>query len=263
MRRVYALLVRLSLHSPISVFVPLTSISADSFLLPPPTTLVGAIAYPYFRLRGSYMELVNDCSPAVELVEQGKVLYAAAAPVYTYVTFRTVERVYQHIYLRKDYWSRLEMAYTIAARRCTLTDQLYAFYLITDPELIRCAYGIVRVGRKEGLVSVEEVIFEEASKIIRDDTECETRFYFPRAIAQDYDRDAGVIERLPRLTPENFRKSISDPRSIPYEEYVVPSPLSLKPVSVILGERGVVMTMATSTELLCIPVPREVLEHGR
>lgn len=259
MREVYAVVAKLTLHSPLSFFTPFTTTSADTFLLPPPTSLVGALAYPYFRARGYHPELIGGSSPAVELIKPPRrVLYAAAAPVLTYSRFRTVERVYQHIYLRREYQRNIGMAYTVAARGCVLTNQLYAFYLVTDPELAEYAYGIVRIGRKEGLTSVEEVVCEELSKIAQDESSCKTRFYFPKAIALDYAN--AVIERMPRLDPLNFEKRISDPRMIPYEDYVAPSPFALEPVSVTLNERGLLLFVTMSNESLYIPVPREVLE---
>ncbi|MEM4810858.1 MAG: type I-A CRISPR-associated protein Cas5a [Thermofilum sp.] len=263
MKGVYALLVKLTLHSPISVFMPLVSLSAESFLLPPPTTLVGALAYPYFRKMGSQAveQLIDGASPACTLLEPPrKVLYAAAAPASAYSKFMTVERVYQHVYLRKYYWADREKAYTVAVRGCSLIDQLYVFYLVTDLALVESAYGITRIGRKEGLASVEEVVLEEASKVIHDTSVCETRFYFPKSIADNYSRGTGVVVRMPRLVPENFRKNISDPSRIPYEEYIVPSPFTLQPVSVILNDRGAVVAVDMLGERLCIPVPREVLE---
>ncbi|MEM1690680.1 MAG: type I-A CRISPR-associated protein Cas5a [Thermofilaceae archaeon] len=260
MSGVYALLVKVTLHSPILVHMPLTSLSAESFPLPPPTTLVGALAYPYFRARGSQAELLDDgASPARALLGlSGKVLYAAAAPGSAYSKFTTVERVYQHIYLREGYWADRERAYTVAVKGCTLTDQLYAFYLVTDPELVESAYGIARIGKKEGLASVEEVVFEEVSKVVLDTSVCETRFYFPKSIADDY--SAGVVVRMPRLDPENFTKRTLDPLRIPCEEYVVPSPFTLKPISVVLNERGAVVAMDAAGESLRIPVPRGVLK---
>lgn len=249
-----AVLVELELHSPFSLFVPLTSKASETYPLPPPTTLAGALAYPYFRSRGSLAELEDGVPPVVRLLEDGKLLYAAAAPVGGYVISRAVERIYQHIYLRGEYWRDPERAYSIAPRSLSWINGLVALYIVADPELAKCAHGIVRLGRKETLVSVGRVVVKDVREVRGDSSACFTRFYFPLGIADDYDRSGSLIVSMPALRRENFEK-----RGEPVlEEFVVPRPPALEPLPVVVNAEGAIL----SIEGVEVPVPRRALQGG-
>jgi CRISPR-associated protein Cas5a/b/c len=253
----YALLVEVVPHSPISVFVPFSSAAAESYLLPPPTTLVGALAYAYLRAQGSVRELEDGASAAVKLLE--KVDYAAAGVWGGYMFFRAAEKVYQHPYLRTEYWSNLDMAYTVAPRAASLFNRLLLLYIVKDESLAKYAYGIVRVGRKEGLVSVANVICEDVESVERANV-CSTRFYFPRRIARDYSREFCEIQLLPTLSEKNFEKRVSRAEEVDREEFVVPKPPGLDTIAVTLNEQGVALKLKASTGVVEVPVPRSSVE---
>jgi CRISPR-associated protein Cas5a/b/c len=252
----YALLVEVIPHSPISVFVPFSSAAAESFLLPPPTTLVGALAYAYLRAQGSVRELEDGASAAVKLLE--KVEYAAAGVWGGYVFFRAAERIYQHPYLRSEYQRDLGTAYTVAPRAASLFNRLLLLYIVKDESLAKYAYGIVRVGRKEGLVSVANVACEDVESLERANA-CSTRFYFPRRIARDY---GGFyeIQLLPTLSEKNFEKRASRAEEVDREEFVVPKPPGLDAIAVTLNEQGVALRLEASTGVVEVPVPRSAVE---
>lgn len=253
----HVLLVEVAPHSPVSVFVPLSSAAAESFLLPPPTTLVGALAYAYLRTQGSVKELEDGASAAARLLE--KVDYAAAGVLNGYMVFRTVERVYQHPYLRSEHRREMGMAYTVAPRAAALYNRLLLLYITRDRDLARYAYGITRVGRKEGLVSVLNVVCEEVGKVVSPSTACSTTFYFPKSIADSLS-GPHEVQRLPVLSRRNFEKQVRTIEDLDREEFVVPKPPALSKLSVTLNKEGAVLRVETSVGLVEVPVPRAAIE---
>lgn len=138
-----------------------------------------------------------------------KMLYAAAGAE-GWIPARDAERIYQLIYQRRERWNSLELAYTIGIRGNTyyVNDKLYLLYILADRELADYAYGIIRIGRKENLVSVEEIIVEELDKTIKSVGKgaFETYFYLPEEVAVCTNHE---IISLPKLTKENFTKTMS------------------------------------------------------
>jgi hypothetical protein len=59
--------------------------------------------------------------------------------------------------------------------------RLLIFLLLRDEELVRYLYGIVRIGRKETIASVEEVVVDEPV-LVKDTSICHP-FYYPEGIA--------------------------------------------------------------------------------
>jgi len=201
----YAVLVKTRAPAGVSVYYPLTTTAAPSYPLPPPTTLAGALAYPYIRT-GKSIELIEEagetCSSTILILD--KIVYAAAGAE-GWMPAKDVERIYQLIYQKKERWSSLELAYTVGVRGNIyyLDDKLYLLYILINKELANYAYGITRIGRKENLVSVEDVTVEELSKVIKSigSGTFETYFYLPEEIAICTNHE---IISLPKLTKENF-----------------------------------------------------------
>ncbi|MHB9301897.1 type I-A CRISPR-associated protein Cas5a [Thermofilum pendens] len=247
----YAVLVELEARFPISVSIPFVLTSSDSYPLPPPTTLVGALAYPYLRVKGQYSEYLDGFSPAKELL--GKVVYASAGVASMYTVSRTVERVLQAPYLQPHNLRSVDMFYTVGTRMLVYTDALYAFYVVNDPDLVKCAYGIFRLGRKESLVSVSKVVAEPLDKVLSYETEACTRFYFPKKIS---DNLLGPYEEIdmPVLDESNYRGS-TKPLT---ERFVVPPPFEEREVCVELNNEGAVVEIATERGAVGIPIPRRV-----
>lgn len=206
----YVALAKVRAPTGISIYYPLTTTSAPNYPLPPPTTLVGALAYPYLRTK-IFVELVEDSenvySPAILILD--KVIYATAGAE-GWTVSKDAERVYQLIYQRKDRWKSLEYAYSVGVRGSVyyLHDKLYLLYILTDKELTNYIYGITRIGRKESLVSIEDVIVEELEKTIKavGSGTFETYFYLPEEIATCVNSE---IIALPKLTKENLGRATS------------------------------------------------------
>lgn len=246
----YAVLVKLKVPYGISVYYPQATTTAPAYPLPPPTTLVGALAYPYLRkISNSEVELVGGrpYSPARKLL--GKVLYASAGAE-GYSVSRDVERVFQAIYLRREYWGRAEMLYTIGVRGVIyyLDDNLYLLYVVSDRSLADYAYGIVRLGRKESIVTVEDVIIEKIEDVVKavGRGSFKTIFYYPIRVATGCQEGAYIVH-MPKLSEVNFT-STKLPET---EEYCVPRGV----VASELREGGALVSIGE----LDIPVPREVV----
>ena len=266
----YVVLVEITPHSPISVFSPLSSVAAESFLLPPPTTLVGALAFACFRSQGDTREAETReegarkeeqrISPTVKLL--GKVHYAAAGVLGGYITFKTIERLYQHPYLRPEYYKRADMTYTIAPRAAALYNRLCLLYVVEDKSLAQFAYGITRIGRKEGLVSVDNVVCENVKEATTPSRVCSTTFYFPKHLSLSVGGDY-VIQRMPVPSRRNFEKQAEGIADIESEEFVVPTPPALGALSVELSEEGVALRLKASSGIVEVPVPKSVIQGER
>ncbi len=248
----YVVLVKLRAPGGVAVYYPQATTTAPIYPLPSPTTLLGALAYPYLR-KNSGIEAVNIggklYSPAVKILE--KVSYVAAGSE-GYLPSREVERVHQVIYMRKQHWEKLDLYYSIGVRGNAhyLDDNLYLLYIVDDKGLADYAYGIVRVGRKEGLVVVDEVIVEEVNKTVKSIGKgiFRTLFYFPTKIAICPEGNA-LRMPMPILIKENFSEEALAPVT---EEYCIPR----------LGE--VVSELKSPGALISvggynIPVPKEVV----
>ncbi|MEM2354179.1 MAG: type I-A CRISPR-associated protein Cas5a [Desulfurococcaceae archaeon] len=182
----YVAFVELDVFSGLSIFYPYTSTSAPVHPLPPPTTLLGAIAYPY--MRQYQVEDVEGGSAAAKFLDY--IVYAVAG-CKGYVITRDVERVYQAIYQRKERWKEefKDLWYTIAVRGIVkyLEDKLYTLYLSKNPDVLKYAYGITRIGRKEGLVVVKSVTIKQLNEVLVHasyNTSFETLFYTPATIVE-------------------------------------------------------------------------------
>ncbi|MEL9941019.1 MAG: type I-A CRISPR-associated protein Cas5a [Ignisphaera sp.] len=256
-KELYAVLAEISTYGTISTYTPLASISAETYLLPPPTTIVGALHYAYKRASNDFKELKDaGYSPATELVEGKRVLYAAAGIAKPVTVSKTIEKLYQHIYMRKQHWSRTQMAYTIGVRPVAIVDKLYIFLIVNGEDLAKYCYAITRLGRKESLVAVDNVISVPVEKALTSERFCETGFYFPHKIAKEYSPKGLWVEvDMPALHRDNYLK-----KSIVLERYVMPAPYSDVKATVHLNENGVVLSIRSADgKAIKIPVPKEVV----
>jgi CRISPR-associated protein Cas5a/b/c len=256
-KELYAILVEVTPYNFLSTYTPYASTSANVYFLPPPTTLVGALAYAYRRSLGIFKELRDDgASDAVELVEKGIVRYTAAGVDEHFTVANTVERVYQHPYLRKKYWKKEEMTYTVGVRSHVFLRRLYILYIVTSKEVARYSYAITRIGRKESLVSVDKVLVAPVKELVDYKSEtCETGFYFPVSIAKNYTpKDAWIEIEMPKLVKENFIK-----KTVAVERFAVPKPFTFSRATVELEKNGAILKVGLDNKVFAIPVPKDVL----
>uniref|UniRef100_A0A7C4BDD5 Type I-A CRISPR-associated protein Cas5 n=1 Tax=Ignisphaera aggregans TaxID=334771 RepID=A0A7C4BDD5_9CREN len=206
----YFALIELQTFSPISISAPLTYLSSPAYPLPPPTTLMGALAYP--TLRDSLNELEQGCSTAEKLLEH--VTYAVAGAG-GYIISRSIERMYNTIYQKPNRWiidkthgpHPLRWSILVAGYAQYLNNSLYVLYISKDKKILHNVYGISRVGKKEGVVSIERVLIDEVNKyIVRDPPSViETIFYTPSYIAEC---QFARLYSMPMLHKNNFCRGL-------------------------------------------------------
>lgn len=247
----YVALVELDVFSGLSVFYPYTSTSAPTYPLPPPTTLLGAIAYPY--MRQYHVEDIEDSSAAAKFLDH--IVYATAG-CEGYVITRDVERVYQAIYQRKERWKEefKDLWYTIAVRGVVryLDDKLYAVYLSKNQDVLKYAYGITRIGRKEGFVTVKSVTIIQLNDALvhtGNNTPFETLFYTPSNIVECEESTAVKIH-MHKLAKANFTRTTKPE----VEEYYVPR--GFGPMKCRLLANGALI----SVKDLYLAIPRRFIE---
>ncbi|MEM0240969.1 MAG: type I-A CRISPR-associated protein Cas5a [Candidatus Nezhaarchaeales archaeon] len=199
----HAMLVKLQVFSDVAVHLVYTSASSPVYMFPPPTTLLGALAYPYSISKGVSSEVVKGtCSPAIELID--KVPYASAGSK-GYVGYRFLERILQLPYLKKEHQKDINRWWGVAQRGGIVfyDDELYVLYIIRDPEIAKYAWGIVRIGRKESHVSVREVYVKKVTEVVSPESDIVyTYMYAPARLF--YSCENAVKIQLPIISSENM-----------------------------------------------------------
>jgi len=209
MPKAYLALTKIQTFSPISIAVPLTYLSSPVYPLPPQTTALGALAYPL--LRNSPEELEQGCSSAIKLLDY--IVYATAGAE-SYTITRTIERMYNTVYQKTVRWvptdrgndEKLRWGILATGYVTYLNNSLYILYISKNRDILQYVYGITRIGKKEGLVSVEEVLIDEVDKHVDDSAiKVEITFYVPRHLAECY---PAKVYSMPILHRDNFCQSI-------------------------------------------------------
>ncbi|GAY25383.1 type I-A CRISPR-associated protein Cas5 [Desulfurococcaceae archaeon AG1] len=179
-------IISLELFSPLTIRIPYAVYHSGSYPLPPPSTIMGAIAYPYARDKG----LPERMSRKVIKDVAKKVLYASAAYTSILASSKQLERFYQAIYQKPDRRELPRFRWGVYFHEGYIVfSKLLIFILLRDEELVRYLYCIARVGRKETIASVDKVIIGKPTKT-KDIARCYP-FYHPKGIAAF---SAGYIE---------------------------------------------------------------------
>jgi len=146
-----------------------SSKTRESYLVPPPTTLIGALSYGYARVRGLPEE--SGGVSTAELVRENILS----------VNTKVLSPIFHHADLTRVWWFRererlaktdavaVGKTYVGAKRgRDPNLEVVYVFRKDLKLEkryLVEAAYSIVRVGGSRGLVSVVEVDYGETSEL--------------------------------------------------------------------------------------------------
>lgn len=244
----YIALAEFDIFSCLSVFSPLTSTSSPTYPLPPPTTLVGALAYPYLRFKEFKEVVEGGCSPAVKLLDD--VVYAVAGAEGWCITGGP-ERSYQLIYQRPERWGVKELAYTISIKGLVtyLDDKLYVVYVSKNIEPLKYIYGIVRIGRKEGHVALRQVVIRKLEEVICGERIFKTIFYTPTNIVLCND---ALKVSMPKLSRVNYEQT-NKPE---LEEFYVPR--GFGPMTCELKKEGV----AVNIDGKFVALPKTLVKGG-
>ena len=170
----------LRLHWGFSVVKPVAAKAKSAFYLPPPTTLVGALSY--YKFRGIDTDKIDKGwgSPAYKL----KGVRATAKLISNGTYIEDIVRNNLVYFQRPE--RRLDPTYkfgVIPTGKVYSPKGIIVVVYLTDTlskeELERLSWGIVRIGCKECLVSVEDVEVGEAKKV---SGELSTSYYFPDTV---------------------------------------------------------------------------------
>lgn len=203
---------------------PYLALGGKTLSYPPPTTLVGALTYPYMKITGDTREvlIINNkpYSPASKLLD--KVKYAVMGyPEPRTIQIVDINRYASYGYIRDDYKRRMEMWFSIMGVGKNYTPYKSVIAYLVDSryidEISKVAWGISRIGSKEGLVSVTKVVTIRNPQILQN-TRVETIFPVPADLVSNTLENTEKI-RLWRLSREAY-SSIS--RVEEFEEYYVP-----------------------------------------
>lgn len=252
-----------------SIKHPTQTAAQDSTPLPPPTTVLGALASPYAK----YKKLPEASrigtrvySTAVELLLNGVIKYCTSGitdPLA--VKYSDVARNIMLIYQRhkvKDYHFAVQAMGKVYAPLLgdELKSKLLLAYVVNDEyvELItKLAWGITSVGSKEGLVSVDDVTVHDL-KIVEHKKVVETPFITPTNVAEC---NAGCIElELCLLNAESYLAGEVCKTS----RFLIPTYSGIKNLfggcmKVNVGNNAIVSVLPLDSGAIYIVMPKEVL----
>ena len=249
-------------HWGYSIKHPMYSASQPALKFPPPTTLIGALSYPYTRVNGQEVKSVGGQLYSSSITVLDHVLWACYKIVNVdpriLVETRDIVKVLIAPYVRSENvypGSRFLWAIQVHGKICAPTLKLDTVFIVRDNSaktVSRFAWGIARVGSRESIVSVESVdvldVEIEKSNVVS------TSFCFPKQLAQNI--SGGYVEEtLPALSREWFMLGTIRDVSTYMQAYVIPVEkveVSLSPDAIALHIKG----------LEPVIVPRGVIAHG-
>lgn len=211
------------------VHSPHASGSKHALPYPPPSTLIGALANPYARSkRNAEILLINDkfYNPAFQLIPD-IVSYSALGYIDGYaVIHEDPNRSVIYPYMRPENREEEKNWFAVYSVGKTFVQGRAVIAYIVDKnhvdELSRIAWGIHRIGSKEGIVAVKDVITIKEPEVM-DLHVVETLFPAPVSITECIDRS-----RCEEIEFWKTDKKLYGPTGIlePYEileEYYIPS----------------------------------------
>ncbi len=238
------------------IHVPFQTASPQPIPYPPPTTLVGALAAAYARWKGYPETLVVDSKPysfTAKMLLDKMVYYATAGyPIAGVVLHRDLMRVLSLPYLQQktpDYWFSAQAfgkAYTPTDLEIVyLVDSRYA------DELSKAAWGIDRIGSREGIVSIRTVeLLDPCEHIVYEDI-VETPYYVPVRLAEPI-RSCEVYPMW-KLDPLAYTNVSPDDYYKIIEYYIVPVGLGVYGGKMIIRPKANSSTINIGSEKLVIP----------
>jgi len=146
-----------------------SSKTRESYLVPPPTTLIGALSYGYARVRGLPEE--SGGVGTAELIRENtlSVNVRVFSPIFHYADLARVWWFRERERLAKTDAVAIGKSYVgVKHGRGPDLEVVYVFrkdLKLEKRHLVEAAYSIVRVGGSRGLVSVIEVDYGEASEL--------------------------------------------------------------------------------------------------
>lgn len=256
-----AVVVDIEVHWGYSVREPMYTASQPSYRLPPQTTMIGALAYPYAKTNK-----IPEC------ITLSGALYSSATRIAGLIKWVTVKnplgplgpiatndisRLLLVLGVRREHiyrGSRFIWGVQPVGKIYAPSTVFRAVYIVEDgkaADIARMAYSIVRMGSRESLVDVKKVV---VSRIIRvKKRPVTTLYYFPSRLAREV---RGIYFRENMLTPfSDYYKLGAIRNSWRYtEEYIIPR----NPVDVEPSSNAEAVAIEETGEQIIVPV--EVVE---
>ncbi|MHC1637483.1 MAG: type I-A CRISPR-associated protein Cas5a [Candidatus Nezhaarchaeales archaeon] len=232
-----ALLIEGVFHWGFSIRMVSESAAANPYPIPPPSTLIGALAYGYATTKRE-----PECH------EKGS--FSTAAKVFDYVLWASFAlkwsngqcltsctdmiRMFSLIYQRgeRHEWKYHDMWFGVRGHGKTYypNGAFAAIYLLKDEavkmlfnheeSLLKAAYSITRIGSKESLTSI---VSAEISRDFRQvSPPLRTSFYFPARLVKAYDERYVISATLPILSREMYSLKRTPILPGAHEDYLIP-----------------------------------------
>jgi CRISPR-associated protein Cas5a/b/c len=214
-----AVSLRIQFHWGYSVKEPIFTASQPPFRIPPQSTLIGALSYPIsVRKRPEIEGEVSEAIQTLKLCPWVTYRFLDDDPSQLIETM-DINRVSLSLGVRSEHLNpRTLWGIQPHGKIYAPSSEMEVVYFTRDPDFVgERAWGIVRVGTKESLVSVEEVEVREVSPI--DSEEIEILHLTPLDIVTS-PYGSYMIVRLPELRPEWYELRLG--RGIDYKRYILP-----------------------------------------
>lgn len=211
-----ALLVKANTHWGFSIREPGFTAASPSLPLPPPTTIVGALAASYAKLK-ELPEVINGRSTAAILLQKGYVAYALAGFINGKTTLQQdLTRILIIMYQKRKTPNHWFAAHAIG--KTYAIGELLMMYIVRNDiaeSLSKAAWGITRVGTRESLITVKEVKVLDIEKL--DKKIINTPFYVEESLVKpiSWARPLEFWE----LNPDSFRVKSVPKRVVYYVPY--------------------------------------------
>ena len=204
----FFLKIGLDLHWGYAIRHILYSKTRDSYLLPPPTTIIGALSYGYARVLGLPEELYGEksVSTAERLRERVvSVNVKINAPLHHYSDLNRIW--WFRVKERKAKFDSVALGkvYTAPHKGPSIEAVLLFEKSVSVRDLIKAAYSISRLGCKEGVVSVRYVKYGYAEPFNAE--VAETRYSFWYDVIKEFKGDL-------------YLQQVVDYRKAPISRYV-------------------------------------------
>ncbi len=250
-----------------SIRAAYTSAASQSYPLPPPTTLVGALAAAYARIK-----------KLPEVSVRNNEIYSRVADILSDVLWATI-RIPKYAIMHSDL-SRLARAHYLRAthRRdaskwfgVSSLGKVYSnspfritYIVRQDTKLPLEVLGrcIISLGSKEGLVHIKDVRVVKA-EVIKERHDIKTPYYTLRKLIIDYDEGTGTIVKMPPYPPPQSYYRVRNVSGITrvHDDYVAPlmegPVLTGRNIRVLeVSENALVLKLVVNNDVEYIIAPR-------
>ncbi|RLG82006.1 MAG: type I-A CRISPR-associated protein Cas5 [Thermoprotei archaeon] len=256
-----AIIIDLELHWGYSIKEPLYTASQPTYKLPPQTTVVGALAYPYAYVNrlpenvvdGDKLYSTTRCLASMIKWVSVRNTMAPLGPIET----MDINRLILVLGIRRAHLypgSKFIWGVQPVGKVYSPFQKLEVLVIPSEnrvDEVAKLAYSIVRLGCKEGITAVNNVKIIDIN--VSKQNMVSTSYYFPKRLAKNMVGNY-IITYMPTLSKNFYRLAyITDPHKF-MEEFIIPR----EKIDVVPSDEAIVLYIPYNREYLI--VPKEVLE---